>query len=600
MIVLYANRLLDYGYEQLEKAIVCRSLDQMDCILQKPQPLSQYVENSWYKLSPLEFAVGWPIGLQKLLKAGFSADEALRLSIYMGDLISTEILLASDDFPGNNGNIGSIWLNVLVDVNDLQIQEMSQAVIQALKRRRQTLAELAIEKLPEVELLCLKLLDEKTLDIAALNVYRRLKESSVDVPPHLNPASLLLHEDDHYSVYQSLFLYNSWYNSPPSLEILDSLFENGFESVDTFVGTGQTPLLGACNKLAREIGRESLITSINWLLDKGASPHFSDRSSFPNVLFYCAINYGASTGNDVRSHRKNLRHLMRRCALLFDPLCSDDCHCYCSLAGCLPFHMFGKDDDLVIHHNHCESITSEILYDALEWICQNGLDETQSDVCHEEFCRLGVFDRLGMKHTCCRYDRHMCIRTSMPEEDRNQLQEEDLELAEQLELIVQAYKNSRKKYAGNLKDFWKIWSQKLDKILPEFTPEQRWRHHRLYSEDYGQHKYSESYAREEREWHYERTKFEGEALAKMGYSRLDFIDVIKLHFADSLDLESSEPATNPSDSIDQLSETRALELDWSPPESLRGKQSHAMGGWGGSAWFSDHKTQHDLGRRKSI
>lgn len=581
---------------------MCRSLDQMDCILQKTQPLphSQYVENFRYKLSPLELAVGWPIGLRKLLEAGFSADDALRLSIYMGDLMSTEILLASDNFPENNGNIGSVWLNVLEDVNDLQIQEISQAVIQALKRRRQTLAELAIEKLPEVELLSLKLLDEKTLDIAALNVYRRLKESSVDVPPHLNPASVLLPEDDHYSVYQSLFLYDIWYNSPPSLEILDSLFENGFESVDTFVGTGQTPLLRACNKLARENGEESLITSINWLLDKGASPHFSHVDSFPNILFYCAISYGASIRKDIRSHRRRLRHLIRRCTSLCDPLCSDDCHCCCSLAGCLPFHIFWRCDALVYHRIHCEPITSEILYDALEWICQDGLDETQSELCYEEVCRLEVFDRLGMTHTCCRYHQIKRKRSSMTEEDRNQLQEEESELAEQLELILDAYKNSRKKFADDLKDFWKIWSQKLDQILPEFTPEQRCRHRRLSVERSGGYRDSESYLEKEREWHYERTKIEEEALAKMGYSGLDFIDVIKIHFADSLDLESPEPATNPSDSIDQLSETPAPELDWSPPESLRGKQSHAMGGWDGSAWFSDHTTQHDSGRRKSI
>lgn len=187
----------------------------------------------------------------------------------------------------------------------------------------------------------------------------------------------------------------------------------------------------------------------------------------------------------------------------------------------------------------------------------------------------------------------------MPEEDRNQLQEEDSELAEQLELILQAYKNSRKKYAGDLKDFWKFWSHKLDEILPELTPQQRCRQHCLSGEGYSENRYSKSYS-EEREWHYDRTKIEEEALTKMGYSGLDFIDVIKLHFADSLDLESTEPTKNPSGSFDQLSETPALELHRSSPELLNGKQSHAMGGWDDSAWFSDHTTQHDLGRRKSV
>lgn len=251
MIVLYADPRLDCNYGQLEKAIVCRSLDQMNCILQTEQPLSQDFEELPYtKLLPLELAVGWPSGIQKLLDVGFSANGALRLSIYMDDLISTRILLAADNFLGDSI---SGWIEILCGVRPSRNQEMQQVVAQALKQRRQSLAELAIIELPEDEYLGLGLLNEKTLHVAALNVYRRLKERGVNVPPELNLASACPIWKDHRSVYHSLLRYGHL----SSLELLDSFFENGFESVDTSNEKGETPLLLVCANSAGGIAKKN-------------------------------------------------------------------------------------------------------------------------------------------------------------------------------------------------------------------------------------------------------------------------------------------------------------------------------------------------------
>ena len=184
--IFYADPRLDFGYGQLHKAVVCRSVDQVRQSFHSKECLTGGLNNG--TLSLLELAVGWPRGLQKLLEAGFKLDaiDALRQSVYMEDLSSTKILLAAEVFPGDS-KYG--WTQVLSDLATSGNQEIRQIVVQTLRERRQALSELAIEKVPGYELFGLGLLDEGILDVMALKVYQRLRERGINVPLSLNPAS---------------------------------------------------------------------------------------------------------------------------------------------------------------------------------------------------------------------------------------------------------------------------------------------------------------------------------------------------------------------------------------------------------------------------
>ncbi|MCJ1455252.1 hypothetical protein MMC28_005606 [Mycoblastus sanguinarius] len=180
------------------------------------------------------------------------------------------------------------------------------------------------------------------------------------------------------------------------------------------------------------------------------------------------------------------------------------------------------------------------LFNALEkWLSLCDIDGSQSEMCYEEICRLEIFDRLGMAHTCCGHRR-----SCMKKKDRKQLQEEDTELKEQLDLILRGYQNRYKRHVGGLNDFWKSSMQDLDRILPELMSEERCRRRCLPYNDYVDYNNSTEYWEKEREWHDLRMKIEEEALTKRGYSRLDFIDVIRHHFSASLGSGSSNPAEN--------------------------------------------------------
>ena len=549
--VFKPNLLLDFGYGPLEEAIAYRSRAQMNQILQKKGSRAPDFERlSNERFSPMELAIGWPSGLQSLLDEGFSADAGCRLSMYMEDLRSTELILAAESFPRDIFT----WTDVLRDLNnysqhmdEVVIQQMQEVVIQTLARRRQTLAKLAIKALPEEEVLRLGLRNEITLDAALPGVYQELKKRSVNMPQSLNPASLYLLSDPIYvSIYTTIGF--------PIRRLLESLYTNGFESVDTPDEWGRTPLLLACWWRVEWAWTAQDMLSVCWLLDKGACPEFSGGDWYPNVLFYVAISYAGGIRVESRDFSGDLIHLIQRSASLCDSLCPDGCQCYCSSEGCLPVHKFWRCDALKSTHEGCGSMASDTLFKALDkWLCLCGINAAQSETCYEEIFRLEVFDRLGLAHTCCaaHCDHQLddqgdglLIQTSssMDEKDRKQLQEDDSELKAQLDLIVQGYQNRYKKHAGDLSDFWKSCTQDLDGILPELTPKERCRCRCTSFYCYKDYECFTEYAEKERELQEMRRAKEAEALAKRGYLGLDFIDVIRHHFADSLDPGSSDPA----------------------------------------------------------
>ena len=543
------NLRLDFGYDQLGEAIAYRSLTQVNHILQETESRTEcFEEYPRQRLSPVELAIGWPNGLQRLLDAGFLADSGFRLSMYMKDLRSIEMILAAETFPTEKYE----WKTVLHE-SGRSSQQIEEVVVKSFARRRQALAALAIQELPEEVLSRLGVSNEKSLDIAAFKVYQELQEMGVDVPQNLEPDSsyyldsldeLCYHDS---SIYNALFLEYP----PPSRRLLDSLYTNGFKLIDTLDAQGRTPLLAACQEYFIYRAREA-VSLIRWLLDKGACPEFSCGHSYPNVLFYIATYWSKVIRDGPQPLTGDLDCVIRRSASLCNPLCPDGCQCYCSSAGCLPFYCCWNCDTTIGYSSHesCKSITSGTLFRFLDkWLSLCGLDEGQSELCYKEAFRLEVFDRLGMAHTCCRhhntYDTYNGYRRlSIDEKDRKQLQEEDSELKEQLDLIIQAYQNRCNKRSGGLKDFWESCMQDLDRILPELVPEQRCKDRCLSWVDYHVYRSSAEYTEKERELLDMRMAKEKEVLAKRNYLGLDFIDVIRLHFADSLGSGSSDSDGN--------------------------------------------------------
>lgn len=521
---------LDFGYGQLEGAIACRSLAQMNCILQKEEHRAQggaEVCADNLIISPAELAIGWPTGLQRLLDVGLDADDVFDHFVRMDDVSSTEKILAADQFPSN----GNVWHSVFEHLNDSS-PKMVQVVVQTFARRRQALAQLAIRELTEEEVENLGLMNEKPLDAAASAAYQELQKRRVDIPQNL--ISTVLHGwSKRLSIYHALLHLQPYL---PTSRTLQSFFTNGFELVDLLDPRGRTPLLQACESFQRGAEIDDMASIVGWFLDKGANAEFSCISPYPNVLFYLANSYRRKINDDSKQLFKNFESLVRLSASLCNPLSPDDCQCYCSSAGCLPIHKIWRCDNILVGHDSCKLFGSDALLRTLEkWLSLCGMDETQSEKCYEEVVRLEVFDRLGMAHTCCVHRRSV-----MDESCRKQLQEEDAELREQLDLILQGYKKRYKEHHGGVSNFWKNFMQDLEEILPGLLPEERCEFHCF--DRWDKDLNPAYYSKRERELHDSRMAKEKEALAKKNYLGMDFIDVIRHHFADCLDSPSPIPA----------------------------------------------------------
>jgi hypothetical protein len=151
-----------------------------------------------------------------------------------------------------------------------------------------------------------------------------------------------------------------------------------------------------------------------------------------------------------------------------DPNIEDDCECYCSTSGCLPIHMIS-----VLGGFDTIKTWPQIQDDIFDWIDDCGASPDQTRKYMAGACRLEVFSRLGMAHTCCRMNTSFrCANLS--EEARMELQEEDTELNTQLELIMAAFDAVLAHQKHQLAEsIWELWWRKLDTILQPLLPWER-------------------------------------------------------------------------------------------------------------------------------
>jgi hypothetical protein len=452
-----------FGYGPLENSVLSRSLDHVKQTISNDGVLNFDCPRSG--LYPLDFALGWPDGLQWLLEVGYKPEGTLELSIFVGDVESTRILLEADGFALAGYPV------LLCVASSSDRPEMHSLVVDVLKKSRNKLRQFALEHLPVYGEDCTDLLEDKVLDSRAVEVWRKLLHLPIPVPTELYPGNLP-------SVYSAIDDYSR-------VGFLDALYDHGFENIDGSGISKWTPFQNLVTKRAWSTGNGLAV--LKWFIDKKASLHFITVDSFPNILFYFAIAYSELIRGIIRINSKiTLDALVSEAAASCNPLCTDSCSCYCSsLGGCLPLHKIWVCNPRWTAHEGCKSMTTAVLMSTLDkWVQICRMDEAQIMLYYQEMCRLEIFDRLGMAHTCCTYTATYSIeRKSMEDEEQRRLQDEDSILKCQLTAIMKAFGNLRNEYPGDVKDFWMHWWQRVNEILPELNPEERCRCKGLNRED---------------------------------------------------------------------------------------------------------------------
>jgi hypothetical protein len=444
-----------FGYGPLENSILSHSLGRAKQTFGNVGSLDYDCPRGG--LYPLDFALGWPDGLQWLLGVGYKPEVTLELSIFVGDIESTKILLEADGFALAKHPI------VLCMASCSNRLDMQGVIVDALKNSRTTLRHFALERFPVCDKNSTGLLEEGVLDSRAVEVWNKLLHMRIYPPIELHPG----HLPTIYSVIQPC----------SQVGFLDKLYDSGFKSIDGGVESMPKPIQSLV--MQRALMSSNGFDVVKWFIDKQANLEFITEGSFPNVLFYFSIAHSELIrGSTSTLSKSTLDGLVSEAAASCNPLRTDGCSCYCSsLGGCLPLHKIWVCNPRWTAHEGCKLMTMEVLMSTLyNWthICR--MDEAQIMLYYQEMCRLEIFDRLGMAHTCCTYTATRSIeRKSMEDEEQRRLQDEDSVLKRQLTAIMKAFEILRNEHPGDMKDFWMHWWQRVNEILPELTPEERCR-----------------------------------------------------------------------------------------------------------------------------
>lgn len=244
-----------------------------------------------------------------------------------------------------------------------------------------------------------------------------------------------------------------------TLLIAEQLYSGGFRSVDDLDEGGVTPLEIACTNVKVHKERWELIS---WYLDKGSMPHFRNSKRSKNCFLAISFSLRDQQITDIKEPAESvIRRILRRIYDLCRSAMEDSCLCYCSTNGCTPVQLLHKR-----YGGDWERRGAKFE----KWACLNEYSPMQKESCGEELCRLEIFERLGMAHTCCDVKLKSLAygECHVPsDEECHELREEDSNFSYTLELYMSIYRRLRKEHVGPFSNFWCDWWTAVNDILPK-------------------------------------------------------------------------------------------------------------------------------------
>jgi hypothetical protein len=456
-------------------------------------------------------ASGWHDGLRLLLEAGFPPRYA------------TEEALREDDLEALRITCGftSCFDPNLLHWATLSSDTLQQCLVAAIRKGRDNVVRLCYQYCTGPELAELGLPSDAPID-------RRYHQATVLLRKKLSSDTALFRKHRNLlhglacPVYVSCLF---WTTARPArtVPLLEKLYEAGFCDID-----GQAVFARILWQRLPYPGslRFAGWALLNWIAGKAIMPLTSLADSWPSAIFDMALAWGNDFWS-VRHLDKLMAAILGRLSARCDATQRDGCDCFCSLDGCLPSRMFlmrKLGADFRQYKSPCDP--RPVKDHKLDVWCRACLlDESWTAVYFEDAVRLEVFNRLDMVHTCCK----VWVKVRNPslgdvearcasDDERQHVQDEDTELKEQLELILEAYRNYASRHGPPTQDMLKGWWPILDGILPPAIAEDDKAH----------------YDAADSRLHDRRAALDREVLARQGYGDLDFMEVIRRHFAEYL------------------------------------------------------------------
>ncbi|KAI8625744.1 hypothetical protein F5Y19DRAFT_449398, partial [Xylariaceae sp. FL1651] len=424
--------------------------------------------------SPLELTLGWIEGTYVLLNAGAHPKDALTTAACFGDLDILQLLLNIDNM---NAVTDEDIMNIFTLPSHFFTKDVVLEALRAMKLRRQRLLELALTQLPTNEVRELGLVQDILLDSKASKVYDSLLNKGIEVPRAL-------------TITYDKPIYHHWAFLQNQTMLHDLAFGIGFKEIDAEY-MGRTPL----QKLTEEPKDGDTLL---WFLSKGARPQIQTRlkwtcgNAFTLALnlsdWFIIGNYYPYWFSHAKQSDDTACSILRLCARDCEMSVRDGCKCFCSSRGCTPIHCFrratyhackapdwfpwkkgGEERELYRVPRH------ELDHVLEAWCYHTHRPIEEVHELYEDSCRLELFERLQMVHTCLPHGVHTHLEPPEPwsENEIQEIKEEDQDSKDQLDLLMHYYGKSRdihlphsprlSDYVEHLAEWWKA----VDAILPE-------------------------------------------------------------------------------------------------------------------------------------
>ncbi len=446
-------------------------------------PESLIIERNVFGQSPIHLAIGWPDGLELLLRAADMT--VLRQDL---DVMSTNGN-SPLDYPIAPGCIKSIRLladadvafdfnwNCCVGTDSLDpqvgkvISEASQLVLSIILLRLRQLLEFGRQKLPAEKIVSLQITDFGSFDSKASALLDCLHAEGIQVPRKLA------------SIHSWLPFGGFFHQNNIGPGTATAFFEAGFTNVDLEVEQ-ITPLmhLQAPNYVSRrhQLPSSRFYRAVEFFVGKGGRLDWQIPSDYIN---------NPLLGSDTVSSFRVLHRLASfswNGVIFFDSddviavanlgssptwraviqsKVSDPCICACASGGCRPIALALKSSVASLgvesrwwHYFHGHALNWKTILDPQHWemaikllsVLTLLLDGLMGEQLKEDVIRFLTFSALGLTHTCCHHlDRHTnpsgwschkykMIRVMGPTEVE-EIRDEEAELIEKLDCLVDGF-----------------------------------------------------------------------------------------------------------------------------------------------------------------
>ncbi|KAJ5780634.1 hypothetical protein N7457_005794 [Penicillium paradoxum] len=427
---------------RITKAIIRESEDELRKALASGDASPDDIVDESGRISALEFAFGWPKGIQVLLQSG--ANVPAHFDAFVsgeGEQYNASAALLLQ------GGYCFGWYDVFWSTKGNDDGTRQALLVHELAERRIRLwmlikSSLLADEIPPLD-------DGSMLDGYASNLCKALAGLGIDIPKSL----CVLIEGNQDSIYQKLADMDM-----PAIRLMDSLYDAGFHDVDLPNSEGRTPLMRVW-PFVHNI--PEFFRRVAWLMSKGASierrlPQSNAKVAhlLTNRIIRCHFLYPRGVNESPYNASDEWKKLAAgwKDAYFFVPTIHDHCNCACSLGGCTTLSVALRGILSWIPRFELEGHMDHLR----PWFLS--LVAWQSSWPHlaRVVLRSLTFDALGLTHTCCieinAYDAYP-IQTGRSDAEISRILDEEHCLLQDFEELLQEMESKFDELGLSIEEF---------------------------------------------------------------------------------------------------------------------------------------------------